>query len=79
MEEKLRKRRVRIFTDIHVSGHCAREDLRDLINLIKPVHIIPAHGEMEKLSYLAELAIEMGYKLGRTVHLMNNGEKIFVG
>ena len=78
MEEKLRKRRVRIFTDIHVSGHCAREDLRDLINLIKPVHIIPAHGEMEKLSYLAELAIEMGYKLGRTVHLMNNGEKIFV-
>jgi len=44
LEEKLKNQHVRIFTDIHVSGHAAREDSRDLIELAKPKHIIPAHG-----------------------------------
>ena len=65
----------RIFTDIHVSGHAAREDLRDMINLVKPKHIIPAHGEPSMLSSLMDLAIEMGYEK-ENVHLMRNGRKL---
>ncbi|MBI2137980.1 RNase J family beta-CASP ribonuclease [Candidatus Woesearchaeota archaeon] len=45
LEEKLHQHRVRIFKDIHVSGHASKEDLRDLINMVKPKHIVPAHGD----------------------------------
>ena len=76
LEEELKSYRVRIFKDIHQSGHAAREDLRDLINLVKPQHIIPAHGEPRMLNALADLATEMGYKKGQNVHVMGNGERI---
>ncbi len=73
LERRLKQRKVRIFTEIHVSGHLAREDHRDFINLIKPEHIIPAHGDIEKLNGLAELATELGYKFGKTVHVTQDG------
>ena len=76
LEANLKNFNVRIFKDIHQSGHAAREDLRDLINLVKPQHIIPAHGELRMTSALADLAVEMGYKKGNNVHVMGNGERI---
>jgi len=76
LEKKMREKGVRIFTDVHVSGHCAKEDLRDFINMVKPQHIIPAHGDMMKLTSLAELASELGYKLGKNVHIMQNGQTL---
>jgi len=72
LENDLKQFKVRIFKDIHVSGHAAREDLRDLINLVKPKHIIPAHGELKMTSALCNLANQMGYK--KNVHLMQNGQ-----
>lgn len=75
IEKVLKGYGVRIFKDIHVSGHAAREDLRDLINLVKPKHIIPAHGEPSMIAALKELALEMGYKSDH-IHLMSNGDKI---
>ncbi|MFH0977818.1 MAG: RNase J family beta-CASP ribonuclease [Candidatus Woesearchaeota archaeon] len=75
VERCLKEDRVRIFKDIHVSGHAAREDLRDLINLVKPQHIIPAHGNIQMTSALSELASEMGYA-GDKIHLMRNGQRI---
>lgn len=76
LEANLRAFNVRIFKDVHQSGHAAREDLRDLINIVKPQHIIPAHGNVGMTSALADLAIEMGYKKGQNVHTMRNGERI---
>lgn len=73
LEKKLKKFQVRIFDNVHVSGHGGREDLRDLIKLTKPQHVIPSHGDLKKLTAGANLAQEMGYKLGETVHLMHNG------
>jgi len=67
---------VRIFKDIHQSGHAAREDLRDFIHLIKPKNIIPAHGTKEMKESLAELAVEMGYRVGESVFLVKNGNKV---
>jgi len=72
LEKRLKQKGVRIFNDVHVSGHAGREDLRDFINLVQPEHIIPAHGELAKLSSMAELAHEMGYSLGKTCHLSPN-------
>ncbi len=76
LESNLRSYNIRMFKDIHQSGHAAREDLRDLINIVKPRHIIPAHGEYRMTSALADLAAEMGYKKGENIHVMGNGERI---
>ena len=61
---------------LHNSGHGGREDLRDLIKLTNPQHVIPSHGDLKKTSAGARLAEEMGYKLGKTVHLAQNGQCI---
>lgn len=76
LEKRLKEKGVRIFTDVHTSGHCGREDLRDMIDMLKPRHIIPAHGDLSKLAPMAELASELGYKLGKDVHLMQNGQSL---
>ncbi len=72
MEEKLKKYKTRIFTNIHNSGHCGREDLRDLINMLRPKHIIPAHGDLPKLNALVELGTEIGYIRNKTVHIVQD-------
>jgi len=74
LESELKQLGVRIFKDIHVSGHAAREDLRDLINYVNPEHIIPAHGEIRMTTALQELAVEMGYKINKDVHVMQDGQ-----
>jgi ribonuclease J len=73
LENKLQRRNVRIFTDIHVSGHAAREDQRDLIEMLKPKHIIPAHSDVPRIKKLLELALEIGYK-EENVHILKNNE-----
>ncbi len=75
VENLLSKQGVRIFRDIHVSGHSAREDHRDMIQLLKPKHIIPSHGSIEMTAKMQELAYEMGYKK-ENVHLLKNGQRI---
>ena len=76
LENELKQNGVRIFKDIHQSGHAAREDLRDFINLVKPENIIPAHGTKEMKEALAELAIEIGYKMNKNIFLVKNGHKV---
>ncbi len=77
IEKLLNKQGARLFRDIHVSGHSAREDHREMIQIVKPKHIIPAHGPLEMTSKMAELAYEMGYKR-ENVHLMKNGQRITI-
>ena len=70
----MKKFQVRIFDIVHVSGHGGREDLRDLLKIIRPEHVIPSHGDLGKTSAGAKLAEEVGYKKDKTVHLMSNGK-----
>ena len=76
LDKRLKRAGVRIFDNIHVSGHAGREDLRDLISMLNPQHIIPAHGSLMQLTPMIELAKEMGYKSGKDCHLMQNGQKL---
>ena len=78
LENELKLSGVRIYKDIHQSGHAAREDLRDFINILKPKTIIPAHGTKEMKESLAELAVEMGYKINKNIFLINNGHKVSI-
>ncbi len=72
LEDKLKRKKIRIFTNIHTSGHCSREDLRDLVTMVKPKYIIPAHGDLAKRKPMVELAYEIGYKK-KNILLINNG------
>jgi len=74
MDKRLRSKGVRVQTDIHVSGHGSRGDLRDLISILRPKHIIPAHGSLQQEAPLIELSTEFGYKFGETSHLTSDGK-----
>ncbi|MGV8151543.1 MAG: RNase J family beta-CASP ribonuclease [Candidatus Nanoarchaeia archaeon] len=78
LDNKLRSKGVRMFNNVHVSGHAGREDLRDFINMVNPENIIPAHGDRQKIAPMAELAEEMGYKLGKNVHLLNDMQNLVI-
>jgi ribonuclease J len=45
---------------IHVSGHASQEELRLLINLVRPKFFIPVHGDYRHLKRHAELAAGLG-------------------
>jgi ribonuclease J len=45
---------------IHVSGHGSQEELRLLINLVRPKFFIPVHGNFGNLRRHAQLAMETG-------------------
>jgi len=57
---------------IHVSGHGSQEELRLMINLVRPKFFIPIHGDYRHLKRHAELAGSMGV-VEKTI-LMEDGE-----
>jgi len=44
----------------HVSGHASQEELKLLINLLRPRYFVPIHGELRHLVQHAKLAHELG-------------------
>jgi ribonuclease J len=62
-------------SEIHVSGHAFREELKLMINLTKPRFFIPIHGEYRHLTLHARLAQEVGIPPERVL-LAENGQVI---
>jgi ribonuclease J len=60
---------------VHVSGHASQEEEKLLINLVKPKHFIPIHGELRHLHQHADLARELGIPAER-VATVENGHAI---
>lgn len=50
-----------ITSDLHVSGHAALEELRLMVNLIKPKFMIPIGGTFRHMRMFSNVAQEMGY------------------
>ncbi len=46
--------------DIHSSGHAYQEDLKMMIAIVQPKHLIPLHGERHKLVLHGQIAQSMG-------------------
>ena len=59
----LLRRGARVFhgnnSEVHVSGHAARDELKTFINVVRPQALVPIHGEFRHLRAHAELADEM--------------------
>lgn len=45
---------------VHVSGHASQEELKLMLELIKPKYFIPVHGEYRMLKTHGDLAVMMG-------------------
>ncbi|MDP1714359.1 MAG: ribonuclease J [Anaerolineales bacterium] len=58
---------------IHVSGHAAQEEQKLLINLVRPKHFMPIHGELRMLKRHAELAKQMGID-EKNIVVVENGQ-----
>ena len=60
-------------TDIHTSGHAGQEELKLMLNLIKPTYFMPIHGEYRMLSIHKKLAVQCGVEADNC-YVMNNGD-----
>ncbi len=58
---------------IHVSGHASQEELKLLLNIVKPKHFIPIHGELRMLKHHGKLAVEVGIP-EENVTVVENGQ-----
>lgn len=57
---------------VHVSGHASQEELKLMLNLVRPKFFIPVHGEYRHLIRHAELAREVGIP-AKNVFIADNG------
>jgi ribonuclease J len=58
---------------VHVSGHAAREELKLLLNLVRPKYFVPIHGEYRHQHFHAKLAKETGVAADN-IFIMENGQ-----
>ncbi len=61
--------------DVHTSGHGNQEDLKMMMTLIKPDHLVPVHGNF----YMRRAHGDLGPKVGipsQNIHMMDNGNII---
>ncbi|MCW9050252.1 MAG: ribonuclease J, partial [Deltaproteobacteria bacterium] len=65
-------------SEIHVSGHASREELKLVHNLVKPKYFVPVHGEYRHLVKHRQLAIAMGLKPENSL-VLGNGQCLHVG
>jgi ribonuclease J len=64
LQNNLTRQGVKIITshdeDIHVSGHPARDELKQMYKWIKPKVLIPVHGELRHMTEQANLGLSCG-------------------
>ena len=61
------------FSEVHVSGHGFRDDLKLMINLTRPEFFIPIHGEFRQLQTHAWLAQDQGISQDN-IHIIESGD-----
>lgn len=81
MIDHLFRRRVLVYYEggrsapIHVSGHASQEEMKILLQLVRPKYFFPIHGEYRQLFQQAALAEQMRAVSGQ-VHLLESGHPV---
>src|SRR3984885_9155635 len=81
MIDHLFRRRVLVYYEggrsapIHVSGHASQEEMKILLQLVKPKYFIPLHGEYQQLFQHAALAEQLG-AVGGQIFLLESGHPV---
>ncbi|KXB00754.1 hypothetical protein AKJ40_00580 [candidate division MSBL1 archaeon SCGC-AAA259M10] len=70
LKRKLKQEGAKLELDVHSHGHAMKEDHRQMLQMLQPEIVIPAHGGREKLSACAQLAREEGIS---SVRISQNG------
>jgi ribonuclease J len=60
-------------SEIHVSGHASKEELKLMLNLVRPKYFMPVHGEYRHKVYHARLGEKTGIPR-ENIFLLDNGE-----
>jgi ribonuclease J len=72
-------------SEVHVSGHASQEELKLMLNLVRPRFFIPVHGEYRHLVKHSQLAQKVGIPGERCILAVNgdvvafNGETCAIG
>ena len=61
--------------NVHVSGHASREEMKLLLNLVRPKFLIPVHGDLRHLKQHSFLAQELGIP-EENIAVIENGTPI---
>jgi ribonuclease J len=81
MIDHLFRRRVLVYYEggrnapIHVSGHASQEEMKILLQLVRPKYFIPMHGEYRQLFQQAALAEQVGAVSGE-IFLLESGHPV---
>lgn len=54
LESEIKKTGATLFTNIHSSGHASQEDIKELIELVNPENIIPAHADIKRTADMGD-------------------------
>lgn len=60
---------------VHVSGHASQEEMKLMINLVRPKFFIPIHGELRQLKQHALLGAQLGIPT-ENIRVVENGQVI---
>jgi len=62
-------------SEVHVSGHASQEELKLILNLVRPSWFLPVHGEYRHLVKHTQLAEKVGIPRERCI-IMTNGDVV---
>ncbi len=87
ISNRLKKQGVQLFRHVshavdwcgplHVSGHARRDELRDMIKLVRPKFLVPVHGGSVRRNYHADIAVESGVPRSNVI-LAENGSSFAI-
>ena len=60
-------------SEVHVSGHASKEELKLMLNLVRPKYFMPIHGEYRHLVYHSKLAKKLDIPK-ENIFILQNGD-----